>query len=439
MRKRTLTVLSGALIMFTSFGQQKPLMDASITKKVIDSTCHALLRNYVYPQKASAMRDGLKKRLKDGAYDKITDGAELAVLLTRDIRSVHSDNHLSIRYDPQLEQKIREYVASSQKDPREAEKERKQNFFFRKVEILKGNIGYIAFNNFADTNESSRKTVRAAMHFVANSDAVILDLRNNFGGRTEMAREIASYFFKEPQLTGRTFNRINNTWTDDSISNRPKVTGGLVLQMPVYILTSERTFSAAEGLAYTLHHLRHAKLIGDTTRGGAHTTRSFAIGNGFVAFIPFTRTENIITGTDWEGTGVIPDVAVSEESCLPKAQELILKEQLQSVNNDVEMRVIQWLLNDLHTKLQSHTVPAEVLTGYTGQFEEFLFTLEGDKLYCRNTHERDKKDVLIPINDSLFKIDEQSQVEFIRDKNGAINAIRLLWEDGWVDSIQRSK
>jgi len=126
------------------------------------------------------------------------------------------------------------------------------------------------------------------------------------------------------------------------------------MSMPLYILTSERTFSAAEGLAYNLQQIKKAIIIGDTTRGGAHATRSFALGHGFVGFIPFTRTENAITKIDWEDRGVIPDIAVNEDSALLKAQEQIYLEDLSKAKGDEEKNKFKWLINDLKTK-NAHT------------------------------------------------------------------------------------
>ena len=223
------------------------------------------------------------------------------------------------------------------------------------------------------------------------------------------------------------------------MGGQPTVTQDVYLTMPIYILTSERTFSAAEGLAYNLKYLKNAVIVGDTTRGGAHSTRSFGLGNGFVAFIPFSRGEHIVTKTDWEGTGVIPNIPIKEEMSLLKAQELILQKKLAGLKDTTEKLKLQWLLNDLHSKMINVAVPAETLNKYAGVFEEFLFTLEDGKLYCSNTHQKDKKDMLVAINNQLFKIDEQSQVEFVIDNDGAVKKIRLLWDDGWVDIIKRSK
>jgi retinol-binding protein 3 len=277
------------------------------------------------------------------------------------------------------------------------------------------------------------------MQFVAYSDALILDLTNNFGGNGVMAKEVQSYFYNQRTLTGRRYNRLANTWTEEWIENNAKITKGLVLGMPLYILTSNRTYSAAEGLAYSLQHHKNATVVGDTTRGGAHLTRSFALGGGFVGFIPYSRTENAVTKTDWEGKGVIPTLAVSEDKALIKAQEQILAKRSSTTKSEEERRKINWLLNDLKAKTSDLIIPTSVLEQYTGQYEEFLFTIKDNQLYCINTHQKDSMNKLIPISNTLFRINGQSQVEFVRGKTGKFSSLKLLWEDGWVDIIKKTK
>lgn len=432
---KTLTTgLVAILIISKSCAQESIPLTTIVKLRLIDSLGNALNRNYIYPDKAIEMARFISQKQRRKGYKEIDDPQAFANQLTKDIQRIYKDGHLLVRYDPDLEKRIRVFETGFQNDSPDWEKERRQNFFFQKTEVLSGNIGYIVFTNFADTNACSRKTVQAAFQFVANTDALILDLRNNFGGRIAMAREIANYFFNAPQRTGRSFNRITNTWTDEWAG----IENGLHLTMPLYILTSKRTFSAAEGLAYNLKYLKNAVLVGDTTRGGAHITRSFALGNGFVGFIPFTRSENSVTKTDWEGTGVLPTVSVAEASALHKTQELILKNKLAVSTDTTETLKLQWLLNDLRTKGATVIVPVETLKQYTGVFEEFLVTLEDGKLYCSNMHQPGKKDLLVAIGERLFKIDAQSQVEFLVNKNGAVDSIRLLWNDGWVDVIKKS-
>src|SRR6185295_3873423 len=168
---------------------------------------------------------------------------------------------------------------------------------------------------------------------------------------------------------------ISNTWTEQWVDNKSSITTGIYLDMPLYILTSDRTFSAAEGLAYNLQQIKKSIIIGDTTRGGAHAARSFALGHGFVGFIPFTRSENAVTKTDWENTGVIPGIAINEDDALLKAQEQIYLQTMSIVKTDEEKRKMQWLLNDLKAKTSKLILPVDVLKQYTGQYEEFVFVL----------------------------------------------------------------
>ncbi len=419
--------------------QDSPELNAAGRAAVVDSLDAALRRYYVFPDTAARMAAHLRHRLAGGAYDSLHTTAGFTDAVMRDIRSISADQHLSFRYDPPLEKRIAEFIAHPQPDITDVRKEREENFFYRKVEIFPGNIGYMKFTGFADTSQQARKTVQAAMRFVAYSGALILDLRENRGGRAPMAGEILSCFFDRPTLAGRTYNRLDDSWSDEWIVNDSAVTSGLTLGMPVYVLVGSETFSAAEGLAYALQHLRNALVVGDTTAGGAHRTRSFMLGNGFVAFIPFTRSENSITKTDWEGTGVLPDIPADAGSAIQKAREHAITQLLQGATDENEQKKLRWLLNDLKAGAPDIAVPDSLLERYTGDFEEFSFRLEGRHLVCINTHRTGKIDRLVPISETLYKIDDASQVEFITDSDLRCSSIRLLWSDGWVDTISRTK
>jgi len=416
-----------------------PQIDVKTKKVVIDSLCKAITKYYVFTDKAVIMVDLLMRKNQKKGYNSITNPNDFANILVKDLLSVYDDKHLTVRYDPELEKRIINYVLTKTTEGTDFVKELNQNFFFKKVEVLPSNIGLIEFTNFSDTSQSARETVRAAMKFVSHTDAVILDLRNNFGGNGSMASEIGSYFFKDKTFSGRSFNRIENLWKYNWIENKIEITNGLVMNMPVYVLTSNRTFSAAEGLAYNLQQMKQAVVIGDTTRGGAHLTRSFSLGNGFVGFIPFTRFENIKTKTDWEGTGVIPDITVDESNSLITAERAILIKKLSTISDETEKRKINWLINFYNAKSLSVSIINSDLIKFTGLFEEFEFSILNNELFCRNTHQTNKRDRLIPITSTLFQIDNESQVEFLTNDKGLYMTIKLYWNDGWVDTIQRTK
>jgi retinol-binding protein 3 len=277
------------------------------------------------------------------------------------------------------------------------------------------------------------------MRFVANADALIIDLRENRGGSTAMAREIASYFVKGRAHWSDTYNRLTGKWTENWIENRPATTAGIYLGMPVTILTSSWTFSAAEGIAYDLKYNRNARIVGQPTAGGAHVLRRVPLGNGFVGFIPYIRSVNVVTKTDWEGTGVTPDVAADPPLALLRAQEAILGERIVAEKDSLRRRASEWAINEARSRANEVDVPISMLRSYEGQFEEYTFSLRDNRLYSANSSRNDKIDKLTPITPALFQIDWESQVEFVRDSAGSVSSIRILWNDGWVDTITRAK
>ena len=433
--------LTLALVLFTYCSQSQTSNSAPVitAKPIIDSTCRALLRSYVYPAKAEKIRAYLQQKLKTGTYDLLADGRELAEATTRDMRAVQPDNHLTVRYDPELEKRILAYVARPQADANDLAKERAKNFFFQRVEMLRGNIGYVAFTGFAVPTTAARKVVRAAFQFVSHADALIIDLRNNFGGNPQMSQEILGYFFPEKTYTGRSFNRLENRWTNQYVGGNQSPNERLVLNMPVFILTSSRTFSAAEGLAYLLQSFQKGLVVGDTTRGGAHLTRSFSIGNGFVAFIPYLRGENAKTRTDWEGVGVLPNLSVHENDALLAAQNEILKAKLERADDEKEQSQIRWLMGFNQAQQKPAAVRAGDYEKATGRYAEFEISIKEAVLVFRDTNQPTvtyKR--MIPITSSLFQVENDYQVELLKDEQGQYRSINVSWEDGFSEIIKKT-
>lgn len=417
--------------------QQPPPPLSRVTQRaVIDTVKGALLRVYVMRDAAGAMVSQLDRRVAEARFDTLTNPNAFAAAITRELRSVHRDTHLRIVYDPAEEARMADTTRREVRDTRE--RDRRMNFMFREARILPGNIGYVEFHQFADTNAMARRAARAAMQFVANTDALILDLRDNRGGSVAMAREITSYFVPDSVSWSRSYNRWLDQWTDEWIRNDSSVTGGTYLGMPITVLVSPWTFSAGEGLAYALKLGRKARIIGDSTAGGAHVVRRVGLGRGFVAFIPYIRPVYHASNSNWEGTGVVPDVHADAPSSLFRAIELILAERKAATTDSTERRAADFALNAARAVQNEVDVPADVLERYVGTFEEYTFSVRGGRLYSVNRNRNGRADRLTAVSTNLFSIDRESQVEFLRDDSGAINAVRILWNDGWVDRIQRS-
>jgi hypothetical protein len=412
-------------------------LSVSARRAVADTVARTVRALYVLPDTARAMAAALERQQEAGRFDSLTDPNAFAAAVTRALRAVHHDVHLRIAFDPAEAARMSDTSRREVRDTRA--RDRKMNFQFREARILPGNIGYLEFHQFADTSQESRRTVRAAMQFVANTDALILDLRDNRGGSAAMAKEISGYFVKDSALWGRTYNRLLDRWTDAWTMNDSAKTGGTYLGMPITVLTSTWTFSAAEGLAYALKHQRDARVVGDSTAGGAHVVRRVGLGNGFIGFIPYIRGVNVKTNSNWDGIGVVPDVIASAPAALLRAQELILTARMASAADSGARRAAEFALNAARAAASEVDLPVQALEAFVGEFEEYTFVLRGNRLYAANRSRNGRSDKLVPVTATLFQIDREAQVEFLRDAGGTVPKLRIRWSDGWVDTIVRTR
>jgi len=324
-------------------------IDAAERARVIDGAIAKLDESYVFPETAKRMADSVRARQKRGEYDAVTNGASFARILTENFQDVSHDRHLRVNFSP----RALPVQNGSGPTPEQVAGMRRQmaqmNCGFVKVEQLEGNVGYVKFNMFADP-EVSPATASAAMNFLANVDALIIDLRSNGGGDPAMVAFLTSYLFvAEPvhlnDLYFRPDDSTHQWWT------LPHVPGQRFGdKKEVYVLTSKRTFSAAEEFTYNLKNLKRATLVGETTGGGANPGGSNRLSAHFGAFIPTGRAVNPITKTNWEGTGVTPDISVPAEQALHVARIMALKKSLPTVNPDFKSDMEEEI-NKLETEL----------------------------------------------------------------------------------------
>lgn len=299
-------------------------LDEATRQKTIDAISEGLTEYYVYPDVAAKMIQAIRDHQKHGNYNSIVDGNEFADALSRDLRDVSQDKHLFVGYDPY----ILPTQSGSSDEPRRpspADEARSRtmlehdNCTFSKVEILNHNIGYIKFGAFPNPNICG-PTVVAAMNFVAHTDALIFDLRENHGGDPSMVDFMVSYLFREPthinDLTNRHDNETHQYWT------LPWIPGPRFIDQPVYVLTSHETFSGGEEFTFDLKTQKRGTIVGETTGGGAHPVRGMPAGDHFTIGVPFGRPINPVTKGDWEGKGVEPDVKVSAVDALTTAEKL---------------------------------------------------------------------------------------------------------------------
>jgi hypothetical protein len=296
-------------------GSQSGRLDDAERERVIHAVITDLNRHYIAPDVAQKIGDALSIHEKRGDYRAITEGGIFADLLTAQIRDVSHDMHLMVVYSQDsLPDRPAGPPPGAMERYREAMK--RSNCTFEKVEVLPHNIGYFKLNSFPDP-AVCRAAAKAAMTHLNNVRAIIFDLRDNSGGYPEMVSLIAAYLFDHPEYM---YNPRENT-TAQSWTKSP-VPGNRLADEPVYILTSARTFSGAEQFSYDLKMLKRASLIGETTRGGAHAGVFHRIDDHFGMGIPEVRPLNPYAKSDWEGTGVEPDVKVKAANALATAEKM---------------------------------------------------------------------------------------------------------------------
>ncbi|WP_157468174.1 S41 family peptidase [Edaphobacter aggregans] len=297
-------------------------LDAALRKRVIDGVGENLTESYIDADLAKQMVDAMKMHADKGEYDSITDGDVFAERLTTDLRAVSHDKHLGVNFSPFKVPPRKEGPPSPEEDARFHSQMDRMNCMFKKVEILPNNIGYIRFDGFMDASYCG-PTVVAAMAFVAHTDALIFDLRENGGGQPVMVTMIASYLFDKPTHLIDIYNRKE----DKTIQNwtLAYLPGQRLTKQPVYVLTAKKTFSGAEEFAFDLKNQKRATIVGETTGGGAHPVSGRTVADYFNVGVPFAKSLDPVMKTNWEGMGVEPDVKVDAKDALETAQKLALE------------------------------------------------------------------------------------------------------------------
>ena len=330
------------LMPFVSAAQPGPPADgpvnAKIRKEVIDSLNSVFIDGYLNEAIAKKMMSNINTYYKTGKYDTISSGRQFAAQLTKDLFEISHDKHISVEYVNRSRQSESE-AEKADRDKGESEFRRDVNQGFDKLEILPGNIGLLELRGFLPIEESAAK-INAAMAFMADADALIIDLRYNRGGAAPAVQYLASYLLESKPIL------FNTMLFRSSAGNQPveitrKAKGpGLVHQSwtyqvlpgprydkkPVYILISELTASGAESFAYSLQALKRATLVGGTSAGAANPGGTDLLTVNFQVFIPRGRPVNPITHTNWEGVGLKPDIQSSFENSLKTAYLHALQE-----------------------------------------------------------------------------------------------------------------
>jgi retinol-binding protein 3 len=299
-------------------------LDAGQRRAVIEGATRALATGYFDVAVGNSMASAVLDRQRRGEYDAIVSASELADSLTSHFRAVSHDKHVGVDFSADV---LPRFVASEKPGPDLIERRKRNgtlnNYGLERAERLGGNVGYLKVNGFFDAALGG-ETAANAMAFLSNTEALIIDLRENHGGSPGMVALLATYLFAGDPV------HLNDIWQrEGNVTMQwhtlPYVPGQRYVDKPVYVLTSAQTISAGEEFANDLKVLKRATLVGETTAGGANPGSTQRINDHFSVFVPTGRAINPVTKTNWEGTGVVPDVRVAADSALGVAHVLALE------------------------------------------------------------------------------------------------------------------
>ncbi len=295
--------------------QRQDLGDRAYKSGLIDSISNLLDRKYVLPDEAEQYAAQLRAQGAAGSYDSCRTASDFAQRVTADLVEMSGDSHFSLRVRGLAG--ADETTAGSLYHPmRYFRLQQREHAGFFKLDWVGDNVGYLDLRRIYPISES-KELIDGAMQFLATADAIIIDLRENGGGAGESLPYLCSYFLEYPtQLTSyysREDDYTTEFWTTQTVDGERRT------DVPLFLLTSARTFSAAEMFAYDMAVTGRATLVGDSTGGGANSVDLYQIDEQFEIYIPTARAINPLTSSNWEGTGVIPDVLVASEAALDTA------------------------------------------------------------------------------------------------------------------------
>lgn len=412
-------------------------MDAEKRTQVLEWVIETASRKYVDPVMGQTLADHVADRRRAGAYATLGDTEDFVFTLEQDLRKVSGDKHVGI-WAERLEDALAEDLDYTPADEDYVAHLRRTNFGYVKVEILPGNIAYLRIDEFAHSALGGPTTV-AVMSAIGNADAVIIDLRWN-GGGAGMVGAVSGYFFAEPTLLNEGWDRgtgkTEQVWTPEYLP------GPSLADVPLYVLISGQTFSAAEAFTYALKHLGRATVVGARSKGGAHGVSFYRLmleDMAIAMMVPTWKPINPVTGSNWEGVGVAPDIEASPVVALEVAYNAAVDGLLETTFDDETRTRLLWSRDEFTASRRPVALTTAMLSEYAGSYENRSFVAgEDNVLYYQS--EPGSRYMLSPLGNDLFKVEgfEGRRFRFERDGQGKVCRVVSLKVEGASVTRKRS-
>ena len=317
---------SGALVANNALAAETGCVaDAPYPETAQGAACQLaddLEKAFVYPEQGKAYATALRRHVAEGRYAALSN-EDAATTMTADLQAVAPDGHLRVELMDRRRQPGRG-AAGGENPP-----------LLEKGGWLAPGIAFLRINAFMPDDQQTAAVARF-MEEHAEAAAMIFDLRTHGGGGLAQMDVIFPWLFaNETRLVTMAMRRSVEEEHGTPFGNGPTLrlmegtpqetvrehwaipnTDARLRDARVYLLTSERTGSAAEHMALAMKHTGRAKLVGSNTAGANHFGGGIPLKGGFGAFMPAGRTYDPVTGRDWEGVGVAPDIICTPEQAL---------------------------------------------------------------------------------------------------------------------------
>lgn len=431
------------LLFTVSTYSQRP-KDKKITKKekaiVIQKIGQMLEKRYVFADSARIMSKLLRDKLLAGKYSNITTTIPFAKQLTDDLRANFQDEHIAVKFAPRLTKMLRKTQETGEYSQEAIEKElaveKYENFRFPTIKRYPGNIGYIKVDQFLPPSYARgyEEKMAAIFEFVAETDALIIDLSECPGGYAEGAIYFGSYFFPAKTHFMTSMTRIDGKTNTTKSYSLDKVKGKRYLDKPVYVIVSKRTASAAEAVTHVMKYSKRATVVGTSTYGAGYSFDVFPVDDNFVVDVPNSSGKHPNAEGNWEGVGVTPDIKIDVSEAINKAKLLATEKVYQLEMKKPKKERYQYRIESLEWEKSKYKdlaskklLNTEEQKKYIGLYGSRVVFQKANQMYCQiSSIRRPRKMIYIGKDKFILEGEEKySRVEFLSNKEGKIHKLKL--------------
>lgn len=436
------TILALMIVSFsfwTAFGQQPSNLSSADKKAVIETAFGLLKDNYIFPERAKLIEEFVGQKLRRGGYDAQGNPEEFLESLNSDLQLAGKDRHLKISFGPD---RVKQIIAESkaERDGKEVvladdwlQRLRFENFRLREIQRLDGNIGYFRFLNFPPLTPAKQSFV-GSMDFLQYSSALVFDLRENGGGYSETMDFLLGYFLKDGLQIGESRLRKGNKIVKSFVSNDPAVKK-ISENVPLFILVSNKTSSAAEGFASILQQYRRATIIGEQTQGEGNAGELFVINDLLYMMIPTMESIGPVSRKSIDGIGITPDIRIEASKSLIKAKLEICK-KLSERSKIKELQLMyQWQIPYLENQLDPEPLTNTVIKSVVGDYADGRKLIdEGGVVFYINS--QGAKEKLEYIGKGVFQNTAKPWLRLVMPfTDNQVPEFKWTWDDGGQPQI----